>query len=82
MSMNLHLYDPVSGCNCHLYQTPTEDTDRILEAGTNEGVLQGYLQWMKQEWKGDKHMREEIKAHEIKIRKFLSGHPNAKFGRI
>ena len=82
MSRNLYLYDPVSECECKLYQTPTEDTFRILEAGTKEGILQAYIQWMKTEWKGDKSMREVIKEQEVKIRKFLSGHPNSKFGSV
>ena len=38
MSMNLSLYDPVSGCDYNLYQTPTEDTYYILEGGTREAI--------------------------------------------
>lgn len=80
MSRNLSLYDEVSGCDCKLYQTTTEETYKILEGHTSEAILQSYLQCMKEWWKGQNGAREQIKEHEVKIRKFLKGHPNAKFG--
>jgi hypothetical protein len=87
MSLNLTLNDNVSGCNCHLYQTPTNDTMSILQGGTREQIFSRYIAWLKV-WRKDgrknlpKADREEIKEHEEKIRKFLVGHPNANWSYI
>ena len=87
MSMNLNLYDQVSGCDCTLYQTPTADTYRILEGGTNEKIFQLYMAWWK-EWRLDGRKRlnkmdqMDYDDHKAKIERFLTGHPNARFGAI
>lgn len=80
MSRNLSLYDETSGCDCKLYQTTTEETYKILEGHTSEAILQNYLQCMSTWWKGQRGVKEQIKEHEVKIRKFLKGHPSAKWG--
>jgi hypothetical protein len=84
MSMNLHLYDPVAGCNCHLYQTPTEETHRILSAGGKDAIFKAYILWAKGLWKDAKYRnwKEEVKEHEQRVRRFLNGHPNAQWGRV
>ena len=87
MSMNLNLYDSVSGCDCHLYQTPTTDTYRILEGGTREKIFQLYMAWWK-EWRLDGRKRlnkmdqMDYDDHKSKIERFLAAHPNARWGSI
>ena len=87
MSMNLNLFDPISGCDCTLYQTPTDDTYRILEGGSNEKIFQLYMAWWK-EWRLDGRKRlnkmdqMDYDDHKSKIERFLTGHPNARFGAI
>lgn len=87
MSMNLNLYDNESGCNCTLYQTPTEDTYYILEGGTREAIFQRYMDWWKA-WRLDGRKRlnkmdqMDYDEHKAKIERFLAGHPNARFGAI
>lgn len=84
MSMNLNLYDPASGCDCALYQTPTADTYRILEGGTNEKIFQLYMTWWK-EWRLDGRKRldkmdqMDYSDHKSKIERFLKFHPNAQW---
>ena len=87
MSMNLNLYDPVSGCDCRLYQTPTADTYRILEGGNKEEVFKNYIAWLK-EYRKDGRKRlpkadfDDIRDHEEQVRRFLDWHPSAQFGYI
>jgi hypothetical protein len=87
MSMNLNLYDQVSGCDCHLYQTPTADTYRILEGKDKEEVFKNYIAWLMEYRKdGRKLLRkadlDDIKEHEERVRRFLDGHPSCQFGAL
>ena len=87
MSMNLNLHDSVSGCDCHLYQTPTADTYRILEGKDKEEVFKNYIAWLK-DYRKDGRKRlskadlDDIRDHEERVRRFLNGHPNCRFGAI
>jgi hypothetical protein len=87
MSLNLTLNDDVSACECRLYQTPTNDTMRILEGKTKDKIFELYIEWLKV-WRKDgrktlsKADKEEILEHQEKIRKFLAGHPNATWSYI
>jgi hypothetical protein len=85
--MNVNLYDPVSGCDCRLYQTPTADTYRILEGGNKEEVFKNYIAWLKEYRKdGRKRLRkddlDDIRDHEEMVRRFLDRYPNAEWGAI
>ena len=87
MSMNIQLFDAVSGCDCNLYQTPTEDTYYILEGGTREAIFKRYMDWWKT-WRLDGRKRlnkmdqMDYDDHKAKIERFLAAHPNARFGAI
>ena len=87
MSMNLNLWCNTSGCDCHLYQTPTADTYRILEGGNKEEVFKNYIAWLK-EYRKDGRKRlskddlDDIRDHEERVRRFLDGHPSCQFGAI
>lgn len=87
MSMNIQLFDAVSGCDCPLYQTPTVDTYFILDGFGNDGKLERYLQWWKENrLDGRKRLNKMDQAdyddHKAKIERFLAGHPNAKWSAI
>jgi hypothetical protein len=87
MSLNLTLDDDVSGCRFDLYQTPTNDTMRILEGKTREDIFKLYIEWLKEYRKDgrkklNKYDTEMLKEHEEKLRKFLAGHPNATWSFI
>jgi hypothetical protein len=87
MSMNIQLFDAVSGCDCRLYQTPTADTYLILEGSNKEEIFKNYIAWLK-EYRKDGRKRlskddlDDIRDHEERVRRFLDGHPSCQFGAI
>jgi hypothetical protein len=87
MSMNLTLRDDVAGCEFNLWQTPTTETYRILEFGTHDEKIKNYMAWLTSGFKNgkkklDKYDKEMLQEHELKLRKFINGHPNCKWGYI
>lgn len=77
MSLNLTLNDDASGCSFDLYQTPTNDTKRILEGKTRERIFELYIEWLKG-W----HDEIVVREHQEKIHKYLAGHPSATWSYI
>jgi len=77
VSINLHLAVPgKKGARCDLFQTPSVETEDILNASGNYARMVRYFAWFDQQPGFGPGQRQD---HKLLVTTFLVRHPKAEF---